>query len=98
MLAGHTYSRAVRGHTLLLIAISEIIFSEMNLSSEEQFMDAYPNNLHEATPSFSTVEELRILYDAEKKCQNKCFQLKERSNIEIMGSVFGHDVNHQRVY
>ncbi|GBO45690.1 hypothetical protein AVEN_263224-1 [Araneus ventricosus] len=59
----HAYSRVVRGHTL-----SKIILSEINLSSEQQqFKDAYPNNLHKATPSFSTVEEIRILIDAEKK-------------------------------
>ncbi|GBM41541.1 hypothetical protein AVEN_32341-1 [Araneus ventricosus] len=77
LLTGHAYSRAVR--SLLLIVLSKVIFSEMNLSSEEQqFMDAYTNNLNEATPPFSTVEELRILNDAKKKSQNKCFQLEER--------------------
>ncbi|GBM02352.1 hypothetical protein AVEN_31260-1 [Araneus ventricosus] len=78
ILTGHAYSRAVRGHTLLLIALSKIIFSEMNLTSEEQqFMDAYLNDWHEAMPSFSKVEELRILNDVKKKYKNKCLQLKE---------------------
>ncbi|GBM97083.1 hypothetical protein AVEN_134370-1 [Araneus ventricosus] len=79
ILTGHAYSRAVRGHTLLLIALSKIIFSEMNLTSEEQqFMDAYLNDWHEAMPSFSKVEVLRILNDVKKKYKNKCLQLKER--------------------
>ncbi|GBM74815.1 hypothetical protein AVEN_240503-1 [Araneus ventricosus] len=76
-----TAAQDIRGHTLLLTALSKIIFSEMNLSSEEQFMDAYLNDLHEATPSFSTVEELRICNDVKTKYQNKCFQLKERYPI-----------------
>ncbi|GBM25279.1 hypothetical protein AVEN_45913-1 [Araneus ventricosus] len=79
MLSDHAYSGAVRCHTLLLIAPSKIIFSEMNLPSEEQqFMDANLNDLHDAKHSFSTVEDLRILNDVKRKYQNKCFQLKER--------------------
>ncbi|GBN33761.1 hypothetical protein AVEN_212370-1 [Araneus ventricosus] len=61
--------------------------------------DAYLNDLHEAIPSFSTVEELRILNDVKRKYRNKCFPFKrDRSNFDIMGPVFGHGVNPQRVY
>ncbi|GBM23842.1 hypothetical protein AVEN_91169-1 [Araneus ventricosus] len=44
-------------------------------------MDSYLNDFHEATPLFSTVEEIRILNDVKKKYQNECFQLKERCPI-----------------
>ncbi len=47
MLSGRAYSRAVRAHTLLQIALSKIIFSELSLTSDEQkFMDAYLNHIH----------------------------------------------------
>ncbi|GBO07051.1 hypothetical protein AVEN_210858-1, partial [Araneus ventricosus] len=93
----HAYSRALSGHTLLLIAPSKIIFGEMNLSDEEQqFMGKY---LQEATPSISTVEESRILNDVKKKYQNKKnFIISERSNFEIMSPVFGRVANSQRVH
>ncbi|GBN02222.1 hypothetical protein AVEN_3407-1 [Araneus ventricosus] len=92
MLSDHAYSGAVRCHTLLLIAPSKIIFSEMNLPSEEQqFMDANLNDLHDAKHSFSTVEDLRIINVVKRKYQNKCFQLKERgptSKLWVAVAVF----------
>ncbi|GBM16370.1 hypothetical protein AVEN_84842-1 [Araneus ventricosus] len=83
MLIGHAYFRAARGHTLLLIALPKIIFSEMNLSTED--IDAYPNNIHEATPSFSIVEEFRILDDTKKNYQINVSNQKRKVQLRNYG-------------
>ena len=85
ILAGHAYSRAVRAHTFLQIALSKIIFSESPLTSDEQkFMGAHLKEVHKTTPSFSGVEELRILSDVKSKFQNECFNLKDRGSTSTL--------------
>lgn len=36
MLSGHAYSRAIRGHTLLQLALAHIIFKELSLHDEQK--------------------------------------------------------------
>lgn len=72
MLAGHNYSRAVRAHTILLASLSNIVFNQIDFTSDEtDFMDSYLVNFHDTKPEFTEVEGLKILTDVKLKFLNK---------------------------
>lgn len=68
ILLGHAYSRAVRAHTLLQVALSQIILKEITFDEEQKKkFELYLENLHEKSfedvETSSDIKELKLLFN-----------------------------------
>lgn len=55
MLSGHAYSRSIRGHTLLRLALSMIFFEDMKI--EDSILDALIQQITSRDVSYENLEE-----------------------------------------
>lgn len=83
-LSGHAYARAIRGHFLVQLALSELIFSSMELSDTEKgLMDTSLQDL--GTENFEYNLHSKI-YQASK------INTKKRSYRKTLDAVLANDL------
>lgn len=64
ILSGHAYSRAIRGHTLLQLALAHIILTELSLNYEQkELLNICLSNLSD----FQSVEDSSPVKELKKK-------------------------------
>jgi len=63
MLNGHAYARAVRGHTLLHLALSTIIFKDIQIDDHTgDFLKGYIEDIMKHTFSYEEIEESTCIF------------------------------------
>lgn len=63
MLNGNAFTRSVRGHTLLRLALSTLIFREMEKGECDDFI-GYVENILNGSYSYENTEQSRHLFDS----------------------------------
>jgi len=98
ILLGHAYSRAIRAHILLQVALSEIICNEITLD-ENEFFKRYPENVDKESPSFKDVERSSAVTELKAEFDEKISEIRNRSpTAKLWGAIFGNNNNCERIY
>lgn len=86
MFSGHAYSRAVRAHLLVQIALSRIVFKKLALdNNDNELKKTFLQNLDESAVSFEQVEKSNAIGTLKRKFEVKIAELKKKAPLHNYG-------------